>query len=213
MAEATSRCHCSVPHCSNNKQRQPYLSFYAFPSFEYDTNKWVHAIRRDQSPSFMILRGSTFVCNRHFTDADYTSATGRKRLRKGAVPSRFLWNNWGETSRESVYERVRARHGLDACPILSSDDDQEHDGDIIPEVTAGAADHDYAVTPLPGNNNNNNLLHLYSAFLDTQSTLHSKGESPHPPPMCSIHLDDGYICICTGMFAFLKAQSMKHIFL
>ncbi len=24
-------------------------------------------------------------------------------------------------------------------------------------------------------NNNNNLLHLYSAFLDTQSTLHSKG--------------------------------------
>ncbi len=24
-------------------------------------------------------------------------------------------------------------------------------------------------------NNNNNLLHLYSAFLDTQSALHSKG--------------------------------------
>ncbi len=31
---------------------------------------------------------------------------------------------------------------------------------------------------------NNNLLHLYSA-------LHSKGGiSPHPPPVCSIHLDD-----------------------
>ncbi len=89
----------------------------------------------------MILRGnvSTFVCSRHFTDADYTSATGRKRLRKGAVPSRFLWNNWGETSGESVYERVRARHGLDACPILSSDDDQEDDGDIVPEVTAGSS--------------------------------------------------------------------------
>ncbi len=72
MAKATLRCHCSVSHCSNNKQRQPYLSFHAFPSFEYDTNKWVHAIRRDQSPSFMIL-------NRHFTDADYTSAT------KGAI--------------------------------------------------------------------------------------------------------------------------------
>ncbi len=37
---------------------------------------------------------------------------------------------------------------------------------------------------------NNNLLHLYSAFLGTQSALHSKGLSPHPPPMCSIHLDD-----------------------
>ncbi len=30
------------------------------------------------------------------------------------------------------------------------------------------------------NNNNNNLLHLYSAFLDTQSALHVRGESPHP---------------------------------
>ncbi len=39
-------------------------------------------------------------------------------------------------------------------------------------------------------NNNNNLLHLYSTFLDTQSALHRRGESPQPPPMCSIHLDD-----------------------
>ncbi len=38
------------------------------------------------------------------------------------------------------------------------------------------------------NNNNNNLLHLYSAFLDTQSALHSKGtisssttKVQHPP--------------------------------
>lgn len=110
----------------------------------------MHAIRRDQSRTFTILRGSTFVCSRHFTDADYTSATGRKRLRKGAVPSRFLWKNWGQTSRESVYERVRARYGLDACSILSSDDAQDDDGDIVPEVTAGAADHDYAVTSPPG---------------------------------------------------------------
>ncbi len=43
--------------------------------------------------------------------------------------------------------------------------------------------------------NNNNLLHLYSAFLGTQSALHSKGLSPHPPPMCSIHLDDATAAI------------------
>ncbi len=42
-----------------------------------------------------------------------------------------------------------------------------------------------------GNNNNNNLLHLYSAFLDTQSALHSKGaisssttNVQHPPGWC-----------------------------
>ncbi len=39
------------------------------------------------------------------------------------------------------------------------------------------------------------LLHLYSAFLDTQSALHSKGIFPHPPPVCSIHLDDATAAI------------------
>ncbi len=31
------------------------------------------------------------------------------------------------------------------------------------------------------------MLHLYSAFLGTQSSLHSKGISPQLPPMCIIH--------------------------
>ncbi len=44
-------------------------------------------------------------------------------------------------------------------------------------------------------NNYNNLLHLYSAFLGTQSSLHRGGESPHPPPVCSIHLDDATAAI------------------
>ncbi len=35
------------------------------------------------------------------------------------------------------------------------------------------------------NNDNINLLHLYSAFLDTQSALHCEVGSPHPPPVCS----------------------------
>ncbi len=45
------------------------------------------------------------------------------------------------------------------------------------------------------NNNNNNSLHLYSAFLGTQSALHERGESPHPPPVCSIHLADATAAI------------------
>ncbi len=35
-----------------------------------------------------------------------------------------------------------------------------------------------------------NSIHLYSDFLGTQSALHRRGISPHPPPVCSIHLDD-----------------------
>ncbi len=45
--------------------------------------------------------------------------------------------------------------------------------------------------------NNNNLLHLYSTFLGTQSALHGRGGggSPQPPPVCSIHLDDATAAI------------------
>ncbi len=44
--------------------------------------------------------------------------------------------------------------------------------------------------------NNNNSIHLYSTFfLSTQCALHCQGESPHPPPMCSIHLDDATAAI------------------
>ncbi len=44
--------------------------------------------------------------------------------------------------------------------------------------------------------NNNNSLHLYSTFfLSTQCALHCQGESPHPPPVRSIHLDDATAAI------------------
>ncbi len=43
--------------------------------------------------------------------------------------------------------------------------------------------------------NNNNVLHLYSAFLGTQSALHRRGGSPQQPPVCSIHLDDATAAI------------------
>ncbi len=43
--------------------------------------------------------------------------------------------------------------------------------------------------------NNNNLLHLYSAFLGSQSALHRRGGSPQPLPVCSIHLDDATAAI------------------
>ncbi len=45
-------------------------------------------------------------------------------------------------------------------------------------------------------NNNNNLLHLYSAFLDTQRLYIVRWISPHDAaPVCSIHLDDATAAI------------------
>ncbi len=39
------------------------------------------------------------------------------------------------------------------------------------------------------------MLHLYSAFLCTQNALRRRGESPQPPPMSSILLDDAMAAI------------------
>jgi len=44
-------------------------------------------------------------------------------------------------------------------------------------------------------NKNNNFMHLYSAFLDTQNALQCEGVSPHPPPVCNIHMDDATAAI------------------
>ncbi len=56
---------------------------------------------------------------------------------------------------------------------------------VSPLTKVGVADRDVLFVY---NNNNNNFLHLYSAFLDTQSALHSKGaisssttNVQHPP--------------------------------
>ncbi|KAL0984350.1 hypothetical protein UPYG_G00140330 [Umbra pygmaea] len=149
MAQSSRRCFCSVPFCSNNKQKFPYLSFHNFPVDGEIRACWVRAIRRDEGPRFRILRGSTFVCSQHFPPGDlYTSASGRIRIKQGSVPSRFHWNDWGGGSkaRESVYQRARKRLGV---AVL---DDYDHK---MPDSSEGALpavanDHDYACHPSPG---------------------------------------------------------------
>ncbi len=64
---------------------------------------------------------------------------------------------------------------------------------------------------------NNNSLHLYSAFLGTQSALHGRGEFPQPPPVCSIHLDDArqpsLCCELMFVFLFLLCCELMFVFL
>ncbi|XP_055008740.1 uncharacterized protein LOC110154471 [Boleophthalmus pectinirostris] len=155
MAQTTARCHCSVPLCFSNKQRQPYLSFHGFPTEPCIRKRWVTAIRRDEGPSFKIKQGSTFVCSRHFNESDYVSsscsglALGRlKRLKIGSVPSRFQWNNWGLKRRESVYKKASARVGLDVSSDLPLE--QPLLGDATEQMAVVMTEHDYGTTPKPG---------------------------------------------------------------
>ncbi len=58
MAQSSCRSYCSVPCCSNNKHKFPYLSFHDFLANAEIRAQWVSAIKRDEGPSFKILRGS-----------------------------------------------------------------------------------------------------------------------------------------------------------
>ncbi|XP_062324513.1 THAP domain-containing protein 6-like [Osmerus eperlanus] len=170
MAETKARCHCSVPLCKSNKQRQPYLSFHGFPTELSLRKKWIKAVRRDEGPNFKIKQGSTFVCSRHFSESDYTNATGSasrlaladvanftnrgriKRLQIGSVPSRFQWNNWGLPRRESAYKRASTRLGHDVCPALPLEQPLPCEEEAMEEVAASVVmtEHDYGSALKPG---------------------------------------------------------------
>lgn len=138
MAESKSKSFCSVPQCSNSKQKQPYLCFHDFPSNKEQREKWVIAIRREEGPFFVIRRGSTYVCSQHFTAADYIE--GRSRLKVGVVPSRFKWNDLHVTSQSlSASEGCRVRLGVEARaqepPVVLEDSLRDHD--YVARASAG----------------------------------------------------------------------------
>ncbi|XP_034537484.1 uncharacterized protein LOC117811358 [Notolabrus celidotus] len=146
MAQATSKCHCSVPLCTSSKRKQPYLSFHGFPRDTIEQKKWIQAIRREESNDFKILRGSTFVCSRHFNESDYseTSLEGaRKRLKFRKVPSCFQWNNWGVFRGESAHDGVTEHSDQDPPPYISK---TESRSEVSFAATSGG-DHNYAYVP------------------------------------------------------------------
>ncbi|XP_056311273.1 uncharacterized protein si:cabz01071907.1 [Danio aesculapii] len=143
-AQSSCKCCCSVPCCSNNKQRFPYLSFHDFPVDTDQRARWIKAVKINKGPSFKILRGSTYVCSQHFAPEDkYMLSIGRTRIKKGAVPSRFFWNNWGEgtASENHLSVNQRAKKYISAAYPEESQESQPANG---------AVDHDYAYHPSPG---------------------------------------------------------------
>lgn len=148
---SSKRCYCSVPFCTNNKQKFPHLSFHDFPADLEVRARWVEAVRRAEGPSFNILRGSTYVCREHFKPEDfYTSPGGRIRIKQGAVPSKFLWNDWGKGGGSQVHaKRTRKRMST----VVPGDSQEVLPEDITEEallIDAALKDHDYACHPSAG---------------------------------------------------------------
>ncbi|KAJ8278183.1 hypothetical protein GJAV_G00084820 [Gymnothorax javanicus] len=140
MAQCRGSQACSVPYCSNSKKKQPYLSFHSFPTDEELRRRWILAIRRNEGAGFTIRKGCTFVCAMHFEDGDIAThkESGRKHLTNQAVPTRFMWNNWG---RRKIKETAILKKSV-------SDGVEISEGKRGP----GAAlwDHDYSWCPPAG---------------------------------------------------------------
>lgn len=148
MAQSKNKSVCCVPLCTNSKKKQPYLHFHDFPTNEHQRQKWVRAIRRDEGDTFIIRKGSTLVCSRHFSDGDYRD--GSVRLITGAVPSRFDWNNFTTALKKtSVYERVSARK------------EETHGREKTQTDRRGTEEHDYATRPPAGKHMCSTLVWIF----------------------------------------------------
>ncbi|XP_062866443.1 uncharacterized protein LOC134329186 [Trichomycterus rosablanca] len=150
--EQHSKCYCSVPFCSKNKRKHPHLSFHDFPKNVHLRLKWITAIRREEGAKFTILRGSTYVCSLHFKPEEvYVKEGGsRVRLRKGSVPSRFAWNDFGSRKdRQAPYKRASTRLGFNIEAATGERDEQEP-GAMLNEPMAYVMEHDYCHPPSPG---------------------------------------------------------------
>ncbi|XP_054877789.1 uncharacterized protein LOC129352697 [Poeciliopsis prolifica] len=93
MATGTTSEFCCVPLCPVSSGCNKLLSFFSFPSDEALRKRWIAAIRRDN----LVFKPQTRVCSRHFKPEDIKESKkkmGRRRLKRGAVPALFQWNNY-----------------------------------------------------------------------------------------------------------------------
>lgn len=93
---------CCVPECSVSG-RYSALSFHRFPKDEALRRIWVRNVRREN----LVINKSTTVCSRHFVTSDIIPG-GRCRLKEGAVPVLFAWNQYTlPEGRPGVWQRTK----------------------------------------------------------------------------------------------------------
>lgn len=131
--EGTTAEHCCVPQCTSSAKFNSSVSFHTFPSDNQQRKRWIINIRREN----LVISHHTRVCSRHFVSEEVKEPAevgGRRRLKPGAVPVLFSWNNYSlGVRRLGVWER-RERP-------------EETGGDVGP--TCANNDHDYNTAPDP----------------------------------------------------------------
>ena len=123
---------CCVPQCAMSGKFNSTVSFHHFPKEETIRKIWIRNVRRDN----LVIKRTTTVCSRHFVSTDVIQG-GRRRLKEGAVPVLFAWNNYSLPAvRPSVWERTQR-------PEDESTEEEEMDVELLLQC------HDYDAKPEP----------------------------------------------------------------
>ncbi|XP_072718702.1 DNA transposase THAP9 isoform X1 [Ciconia boyciana] len=85
---------CSALGCTtrdNGRSRERGISFHQFPVDAAQRREWIRAVNRVDPRSRQAWRPGpgAILCSRHFAEADFERYGLRRKLRRGAVPSRF----------------------------------------------------------------------------------------------------------------------------
>uniref|UniRef100_A0A3B3WI03 THAP-type domain-containing protein n=1 Tax=Poecilia mexicana TaxID=48701 RepID=A0A3B3WI03_9TELE len=166
-ATGTTSEFCCVPLCPVSSRCNKFLSFFSFPADEELRKQWIVAIRRAN----LAIKGHTRVCSRHFKPEDIKEPEkemGRRRLRKGAVPALFEWNNFSLPLPPPAVWETRKR---------PPPEDSEEEAN--PPANVCIKEHDYASAPDPA------VMDLVFASYDLLMRFWSMIE-PALPSMISI---------------------------
>ena len=134
--------YCCVYGCYSSREKDQGLSFFQFPKDTKLLKAWTCRIRReDFTPT-----SSSYVCSRHFADDDFTNSNTdtpstfkKKRLKKGAVPSKNLR---GQLIDENIATRPLPRKRADNLGSVES---------FLSNREEAAADGSPLLTDIPSN--------------------------------------------------------------
>ncbi|KAJ7407632.1 DNA transposase THAP9 [Willisornis vidua] len=90
---------CSALGCTardTGRSRARGISFHQFPVDPVQRRQWILAVNRTDPQGHRLWRPGpgAILCSRHFAEGDFESYGLRRKLRRGAVPSRFLPALW-----------------------------------------------------------------------------------------------------------------------
>ncbi|NXP86356.1 THAP9 transposase, partial [Passerina amoena] len=106
---------CSALGCTardTGRSRERGISFHQFPVDAAQRREWIRAVNRVDPRSRRAWRPGpgAILCSRHFAEGDFERYGLRRKLRRGAVPSRFLPSVRAGTGRAPRSPRGFRRH-------------------------------------------------------------------------------------------------------